>query len=122
LDAAVPVRTAAAPRRGWLVFLSLAMSIGLGVVTIFAMETLDTTFHTLDDLRSFSRVPVLACIPPIVTESDNRAARRRLSVMTLSMAAALVGIIGSSYFLSHENQSLVSLVAKFGGSSSPSSP
>jgi succinoglycan biosynthesis transport protein ExoP len=119
LDAAVPLRTAAAPRRAWLVFVSLGFALGLGAATIFVSEMLDRSFHSLDELRSFSRVPVLACIPQIVTKGDARASRLRFSRVMVSMAVALTGIIVSSYILSHENHELVALVAKLGGSSGP---
>ncbi len=117
LDAAIPMHTAAAPRRGWLLFLSLALSLGLGAAAVFLIESLDSSFHGLDDLRSFSRIPVLACIPQIVTDADARAARRRVSLVVVSMAVALAGIVASSYVLSHGNQALVAAVAKLAGSS-----
>jgi polysaccharide chain length determinant protein (PEP-CTERM system associated) len=117
LDAAIPMRTATAPRRGWLLFVSLAFALGLGAATIFVSEMLDQSFHSLDDLRAFSRVPVLASIPQIVTHGDARAARLRFSRVMISMAVALTGIIVSSYILSHDNHELVAMVAKLGGSS-----
>ena len=119
LDAAIPMRTATAPRRGWLLFVSLAFALGLGAATIFASELFDHSFHSLDDLRGFSRVPVLACIPQIVTNGDTRSARLRFTRVMVSMAVALTGIIVSSYILSHENHELVAVVAKLGGSSGP---
>jgi polysaccharide biosynthesis transport protein len=117
LDAAIPMHTAAAPRRGWLLLLSLVSSLGLGAAAVFLTESLDSSFHGLDDLRSFSRVPVLACIPQIVTDADARATRRRVSLVAVSMAVALAGIVASSYVLSHGNQALVAAVAKLAGSS-----
>ena len=112
LDAAIPMRTATAPRRGWLLFVSLAFALGLGIATIFVSEMVDHSFHSLDDLRGFSRVPVLACIPQIVTNEDARAARLRFSRVMISMAVALTGIIVSSYILSHDNHELVAMVAR----------
>src|SRR5262245_2429703 len=38
LDAAIPLRTAAAPRRAWLLFVSLVFALGLGAATIFVSE------------------------------------------------------------------------------------
>jgi polysaccharide chain length determinant protein (PEP-CTERM system associated) len=115
LDEAIAVYEATAPRRGWLLLLSLAMSFGVAAATMFVAEKLDTSFHTLDDLRAFSRVPVLACIPEIVTDADTRAARRRFSLVTMSMVVVLAGIVASSYAFSHENHELVTFIGKFGG-------
>lgn len=115
LDEAIPAHTATAPRRGWLLLLSLAMSLGVAAAAMFGADSLDTSFHALDDLRAFSRVPVLACIPEIVTDADARAARRRFSLVTMSMVVVLAGIVASSYAFSHENHALVAFVGKFGG-------
>jgi polysaccharide chain length determinant protein (PEP-CTERM system associated) len=115
LDEAIPVHTATAPRRGWLLLLSLVMSLGVAAAAMFVADSLDTSFHALEDLRAFSRVPVLACIPEIVTDADARASRRRFSLVTMSMVVVLAGIVASSYALSHENHALVAFVGKFGG-------
>jgi polysaccharide biosynthesis transport protein len=115
LDEAIPAHTATAPRRGWLLLVSLAMSLGVAGAAMFVAESFDTSFHALDDLRSFSRVPVLASIPEIVTEADTRAARRRFSLVTMSMVVVLAGIVASSYAVSHDNHELVTFVGKFGG-------
>ena len=35
-------------------------------------ETLDTSFHSVDELRGFTSVPVLSSSPRIVTEADRQ--------------------------------------------------
>ena len=116
LDSAVPAQRPNAPDRVRLMLLSLGLALGAGMAAVFAAERFDTSFHDLDDLRSFSRVPVLAAIPRIITDADARVRRRRLRLGALSTIAAIGLIIVSSYFIAHNNQTLVSFATKIGGS------
>ncbi len=115
LDAAIPMRAAAAPRRGWLWLLSLGASLaarrGGDVREGEARHLLPHSRRAAGVLR----VPVLASIPDIVTDADTRATRRRFSLVTVSMVVVLAGIVASSYAVSHDNQELVAFVGKLGG-------
>src|SRR5207249_1631220 len=77
---------------------ALMVSLGLAVGAVVLAERVDTSFHTVDDLRAFSPVPVLVSIPRIVTRTDRR---RRAWHMRLAASAAFMGlvvIIGLAYF------------------------
>ena len=114
LDPAVPSREPAAPKRMRLIVMALALSAGLAAGALVLTEQLDTSFHTLDDLRGFSTVPVLVSIPRIVTETD---ARRRRWRTRLALSAAMVGlvlIIGVAYFVASGNERLVLLLGSSG--------
>jgi len=68
----------------------------------------------VDDLREFSRVPVLASIPQIVTRADRR---RRLLRFALGAAAALLMLVmigGGSWYFAHDNEGLASLLSRGG--------
>ena len=54
---AVPSKEPLAPNRLRLGLLALALSIGVAALAAMLRERLDTSFHTVDDLRAFSRVP-----------------------------------------------------------------
>jgi len=116
LDSAVAASHPNAPNRGRLFLMSLAAALALTLGGVVAAEKFDTSFHDLDDLRSFSRVPVLASIPRIVTKADTRAGRRRFRIGALSAAAAVTVIVLSCYFVAHNNQALVTMFAKVAGS------
>jgi polysaccharide chain length determinant protein (PEP-CTERM system associated) len=117
LDPAVPIREPAAPARGRLLIVALIGSIGLAVAAVIGAERIDTSFHSVDDLRVFSgQVPVLVSIPWITTQ---RYVQRQLWRVRLGTAAALVGlalIFGASYLIAHGNERLVALLARGGGS------
>jgi polysaccharide chain length determinant protein (PEP-CTERM system associated) len=111
LEPATPSYSPAAPRRSRLLLVSLALSVVLGVGAMVLAEIFDTSFHSVDDLRSFSILPVLVAIPRIVTEAD---ARRRRSRFRLAAAAALTGLVltaGVSYFVASDNETLTNLLS-----------
>jgi polysaccharide biosynthesis transport protein len=112
VDAAVSNPQPAAPNRLRLLVMTLAGAVGLGVAAALVAEQLDTSFHTVDELRTFSRAPVLVSIPRIVTSKDFRRSWWR---MRLSATAAFVGLVmiaGIGYLAAHGNEGLTLLLAK----------
>jgi len=106
LDSAVVPTGPAAPNRLRLLimacFLAFAAAAGMMLVT----EHLDTSFHTVGELRQFTMVPVLATIPVVPS---------RTTVMTIVRVAftavAVIGICvvlaGFAYRTARENTQLV---------------
>ena len=111
LDPAVPSSEPAAPKRLRLIVMALMLSLGLAAGAVVLAEQLDTSFHTVDDLRGFSRVPVLVSIPRIVTETDTRRQHWRFRLMAGSAVLGLALIVGASYFVASGNEQLVSILA-----------
>ena len=54
-----------APNRQRLVIMGLMLAVAAGVGAVMAAEQFDTAFHDVEDLRTFTKVPVLASIPRI---------------------------------------------------------
>jgi succinoglycan biosynthesis transport protein ExoP len=116
LDPAVPNTEPAAPNRVRLLLLGLVGSLALAVGAVALAEHVDTSFHTINELRAFSVVPVLVSIPRIMTTTD---LRRRRWHMRLAGSAAVLGllmIVGIAYLAANGNDQLVSLLARSGGS------
>jgi len=114
LDPAVPGGEPAAPKRFRLILMALMLSAGLAAGAAVLAEQLDTSFHSVDDLRAFSTVPVLVSIPRIITETD---VRRRRWHTRLAASAAMVGLVligGVAYFVASGNHQLVSLLGRSG--------
>jgi uncharacterized protein involved in exopolysaccharide biosynthesis len=111
LDAAVPSAQPAAPNRLRLLFMAFAGSIALAVGVVFLAEQINAPFHSLDELRNRSTVPVLHSIPLIVTPDDMSRRQRRLRMAAASVTVALFMVVGASYFIAHGNERLVTLVA-----------
>jgi polysaccharide biosynthesis transport protein len=112
LDPAIASQQPAAPNRLHLIFMGLLLSLGLAIGAVVLAEQLDTSFHNVDDLRAFSRVPVLVSIPHIITRTDARWRRWRLGFAAISATLGLVLIVGSSYLVATENEQLVRLFLK----------
>jgi polysaccharide chain length determinant protein (PEP-CTERM system associated) len=116
LDPAVPRPEPAAPDRLRMIVLALAGSIGLAVAAVLIAEHVDTSFHTVDDLRAFSPFPVLVSIPRIVTEGDLSRGRWRMRLAASAALVSLVMIIGLAYVVAHGNEQLVLLLSRGGAS------
>ena len=114
LDPAVPSRIPAAPNRIRLLIMSLVLSLGLAGGALMVAEMLDTSFHSTDELREFSIIPVLVSVPRIVTEADRRRQKRRFRLAAAGAMLGLVLIAGASYFIGHGNEGLVQILARDG--------
>jgi uncharacterized protein involved in exopolysaccharide biosynthesis len=109
LDPAIPAQRPMLPNRTRLVVLGLILATGAAVLAAVVAERLDTTFHTTEELRAFSKVPVLANIPRIMTSEGTRRRLRELSLAgTVGLGLAL--LIWASYVIAHDNQDLVLLL------------
>jgi succinoglycan biosynthesis transport protein ExoP len=112
LDPAVPGTQPAAPKRLQLVAMGLALAFGLAAGAVVLAERLDTSFHSLDDLRAFTTVPVLANIPRLATEADRRQWRRRFAFAGLGTLVGLTLLAGAAWWLAHGNEQLVWFVTR----------
>jgi uncharacterized protein involved in exopolysaccharide biosynthesis len=99
LDPAVPARNAVAPQRRVFILLGLGLALGVAALAAFLADQLDGSFHTLEELRAFSKVPVLVTIPQIGSGDTNRT-RRWL------MAICLVLVVLASYHIASGNDQL----------------
>jgi protein tyrosine kinase modulator len=117
LDPAIPSPQPAAPARLKLLAIAVIGSLGMAAAAVMGAEKIDTSFHTVDDLRVFSAaVPVLVSIPWITTRAHRQRGRWRMRVATSVAFVGLVVIFGVSYLVAHGNERLVALLARGGGS------
>jgi polysaccharide biosynthesis transport protein len=112
LEPAVPSNEPAAPNRGRLALVGLALSLGLAVAVVAGVEQLNVSFHSIDELRAFTVVPVMIGIPRIVTPADVRRRHRRTQLAALASLVSFVIIVGICYVVAHQNEVLVSLLAR----------
>ncbi len=97
LAPATPPKTPAAPPRPQLFLGGLMLSLALGIGVVFLVDTLDSSFHVVDDLRNFSPIPVLVSLPRIVTRADARRHRWRFGLATVSVVLGL-GLLAVSLY------------------------
>jgi polysaccharide chain length determinant protein (PEP-CTERM system associated) len=101
LDKAVFTGRPVAPDRMRLLLGGLVAALAFAVGAAILAERRDTSFHSADDLRTFTRVPLLATIPRIATELDRRAARRRSVMTAVAGLAGVLVLIGAGEAAGH---------------------
>jgi uncharacterized protein involved in exopolysaccharide biosynthesis len=114
VDPAVASNEPAAPNRWRLIVTGLILSLGLAMAAVLLAERLDSSFHTLDEIRSLAQVPVLVSVPNIVTPKDAASGRRRACVAVALVVLALASSIGGTYVIAHQNEQLVWMLAGHG--------
>jgi hypothetical protein len=111
IEPAMPAEKPIAPDRWRLLIVGLALAIGVAVGLVLLIEHLDTGFHSLDTLRAFTSVPIIASIPLIVTAGDARRHARRLRLTAAATVVGLALIAGGSFWLVHGNEQLAAFLA-----------
>ena len=103
LDQAIPSTRPAAPNRLRLIFIGLILSMGLAGGTVGLIEHRDTSFHAVNELRTFTKVPVLVSIPQIVTKKDMSRRRWQFCLALLGLAI----LFGTTYHIAQGNEQMV---------------
>lgn len=112
LDPAVPAEEPVAPGRNRLVVVAILLSAGIAIGAVVLAERIRPAFHSVDALRVFTNVPVLLSIPAIITGRDLIRRQRQARLAAAFVVLAMAVLIGSSYFIAHGNEYLVSLMTR----------
>lgn len=112
VDPAMPSKVPTAPNRLKLTLAGLVLSLGLALGGIMWAEHRDKSFHDVDSLRAFTRVPILVRIPAIVTVWERRQNYARARMRATASAVSLVLIVGTSFYFGWENESLVWMLSE----------
>jgi hypothetical protein len=99
----------AGPNRLRLLLVGLALALGAAGVAVVLAEQVDTSYRRAEEVRA-AGVPVLSSIPRIVTEADRLGALRQRRLAMGAVAGGLLLVVGASFAVAHDNQSLVSLL------------
>lgn len=99
LDAAVPSSAAAGPSRILLAGIGLFLALACGVAAAIVADQLDTTLHSVDELRRFTNIPVLTSIPEI--GGARKGAGRRAGELALAGAAVVMitALAGGAFYV-----------------------
>lgn len=114
LDPAVPPREPVAPNRPRLLLTGLMLAGAAAIGAAWVAESLDTSFHTIDDLRAFTGVPVLATVPAIVTPADAMARRQRFALAAIAGVTGIAAVTVAAFYLSREGGMLAQLLTLAG--------
>ena len=112
LEAAILPEGPSAPNRPRLLIMGFLLALAAAAAAVVAREQFDTSFHSIDEVREFTSIPVIASIPQI-----GKAPRRgylRLALGTVSAVAAIVLVGTASAYLANGNEALVRLLNRAG--------
>jgi succinoglycan biosynthesis transport protein ExoP len=110
LETALPPSGPMAPNRPRLMMIGLLFAIAAAGVAALIAEQFDATFHSIDDVREFTTVPVLAAIPNIAPGHGRRAFKFVLATASLILVVAIVGAL--SAHAARGNEQIVWLLAR----------
>jgi len=113
IEPAIPAREPIAPNRPKLILLAVVLACALTGAAVMLAEQLDTSFHGVDDLRGFSKLPVLVTIPAITTHADRTRRRWRMRLAACASVVGLVLIVGVAYVSAHHDV-VISLLTRTG--------
>jgi polysaccharide chain length determinant protein (PEP-CTERM system associated) len=113
LDDAQPPVGPAGPNRFYILVAALIFAIGAGIAAAVAAERLDTSFHSVDELRSFTRVPVLASIPQIRTSSDRWSSYLRSAMYVGATCAVLISLGFVVFHFAQGSDQVAQLLVRF---------
>src|SRR5262249_34981907 len=119
LDPALPEKEPIAPSRFRFGLLAMMVSLGMVGGVVVLAEGLDGSFHSVDELRAFSKVPVLTSIPRLVTEGDTARRIRRRWITLASLLIVVAIVIGSAHFSARDAEGLVRILATASGAEKP---
>jgi polysaccharide biosynthesis transport protein len=109
LEAAVAPEGPSAPHRPYLLVLGVLAAIGLAAAAVILAEPFDTSFHSLDELRAFTAVPVLGTIPLISLGRGRQLAR---AVVVSASILLVIGLTAyAAAYLARGNEDIVRLLA-----------
>ena len=110
IEAATLPERPAGPNRIRLLLVGIALALGAAGVAVILAEQVDTSYRRAEEVRATAGVPVLSTIPRIVTEADRLGALRHRRLAVVAVTAGLMLVVGTSFVVAHNNQSLVSVL------------
>jgi len=106
LDAAVVPTGPAAPNRRRLLIMAFFFAIASAVGMMLLTEHLDTSFHSVGELRNFTTLPVLASIPYVQSRISFLSVLR-VAVTIVAVVGLCVALAGFGYRYARQNTQLV---------------
>src|SRR5262245_10885301 len=110
LESALPPSGPMAPNRLRLLIIGLLFAVAAAALAALVAEQFDSTFHSIDDIRDFTNIPVLAAIPNIAPSHTHRAIRLVLATASLIAVIAIAGAL--SAHAAQSNEQIVWLLAR----------
>jgi polysaccharide chain length determinant protein (PEP-CTERM system associated) len=115
LDPAIPPREPVAPARTRLLAVGVLLALGLAVASVIAAEKLDTTFHSVEELRAFAPAATISSLPVIPSRAVTARKQRRAALIACSVAIGLTLIVAGTRRIASGNEQLVHMMERSRG-------
>jgi polysaccharide chain length determinant protein (PEP-CTERM system associated) len=112
LDKATPPLVPAAPSRVRLMIMGVGLALVLAAAAVAGAEHVDSTFHSADDVRSFTRVPVLGRIPDMPGSAEQSQRRRHAWALAALCLGGVLVVAEASYGFARTQERLTGLVSR----------
>jgi succinoglycan biosynthesis transport protein ExoP len=110
LEPAIPPSGPVAPNRLQLLVLGVLFAVAAAGVAALIAEQFDSSFHNIEDVRRFTKVPVLATITEFAPTGFNRFAR--VALTTISLLVVIAGAVALSTYSAKDNARVVWLLTR----------
>jgi polysaccharide chain length determinant protein (PEP-CTERM system associated) len=110
LEPAIPPDGPKAPNRPRLLILGLLLAAAAAAGSLFIAEQTDSSFHSIDELRRFTKIPVIATIPSINAAPGRHRMRVAVAMVSALVAIGLAGIL--SVHVARGNDQLVRFLVR----------
>jgi protein tyrosine kinase modulator len=114
LDPAVPATQPVAPKRVQLVFFGSMLALAVAAGAVMLAERADTSFHSMDSLRTLAKGSVVVSIPLILTKADKRRKTRWFCLAVVAGMLVLALIVDVSQYVATGNEQLVGMLMRGG--------
>ncbi len=105
-----PVR----PNRMKILAMGIALGLGLGGGLAFAVEYMDRSFRTAEEVKAYFTIPVLGVVPVLATSEEFKKQKiRKLALASFFMGFVLTSIVGVQLFVTRLDTLLIGLVKSF---------
>lgn len=111
LETAIPPAFPFAPNSLMLLILSLMAAGAASLATVFIREHMDDSFHTVQDLRSFTSLPVLGSISAMRTRAERYRSAVVSVILFVGFAAGVVLLVLAANQFGSGAENLVSMLA-----------
>jgi protein tyrosine kinase modulator len=110
LEAAQAPSSPVAPNRNRLIIMGIILALVVAAGAALVAEQFDSTFHSVDDLRQFTKLPILGAVSPIANVTAGRTFKFALA--TASAVAVIWIIVVLSTHAARGNEQLVWMLAR----------
>lgn len=114
LDPAVVPAFPSGPNRRYLLLIALVVGMMAAAAAATAADRLDTSFHSVDELRGFTRVPVLVSVPTIATSRDRWGRVGKALAWTAVIAAALMTLAAVAFLVAGQSGDVTRILMRIG--------